>query len=784
MPTARAALAAVTGLDGRIYAIGGFSATRGFVNTVEVYTTSTNTWSSVAPMPTPRALLAAATGSDGRIYAMGGVNFSNSLLNTVEAYNPSTNSWTTVANMPTGRQALAAATGSDGRIYAIGGTGGTNRVEAYSPSTNTWSTVASLSTARFDVAATTGADGQVYAFGGEVTVTVPINTTETYSSGRNNWSTVASMPTARSSIGAATGTDGRIYTMGGLGPNGLTATVESYSPSTNSWATEPSMPTIRDELAAATGPDGRIYAIGGGSVASPLSTVEALTYGNSAPRASNTVIISSADPSTHGQQVTFTATVTPSQGSGTPKGTVIFTDGSTTLGTVQVDGNGQARLSTSVLDLGDHAIVAAYGGDSVFSSSNSPVLTQTVNGALQFWQGGAPGSPTNWSNPANWVAGVVPGARDSVLLTGGTATNSVVDPSFGGTVAVLTIDASWNGTLTVNRSLSISGGLNLASGTWVGAGAVTLGGFSQWTGGTITLGAGGWTNNGILTLASASTLSFAGRGTLLNLGTINQTASLLSLLGDSSGATTIDNQGTFNFVGDANIDGSNGGGGVFVNESGFAKTSGTGVSTVNAFFDNRLVVRVRSGTLSLLSAGQVAGSTLTGGTWSVFDPASLILNSGVPLTTNNGNVVLDGPNAGFVNFNNLAANFGTFGILDGRAFSTVADFSNTGTLTIGASSVFTVNGNYTQDPKATLEIQLAGPSSSGQFGQLVVTGTATLGGTLTITLLNSYVPQSGDSYTILTFASRGTPPTSFATTPSAFGLTYDDGAGTLTLSVP
>jgi kelch-like protein 18 len=86
-------------------------------------------------MPTPRAVLAAATGADGRIYAMGGWS-AGGPLNTVEAYSPSTNSWTSVASMPTGRQSLAAAAGTDGRIYAMGGYGPggyLNTVEAYTP---------------------------------------------------------------------------------------------------------------------------------------------------------------------------------------------------------------------------------------------------------------------------------------------------------------------------------------------------------------------------------------------------------------------------------------------------------------------------------------------------------------------------------------------------------------------------------------------------------------------------------------------------------------------------
>ena len=100
-------------------------------------TRTTNSWSIVAPMPTARAYLAASLGLDGRIYAIGGYDGVSNTVNTVEAYNSKTNSWSTVAPMPTARYGLAASLGRDGRIYAIGGADSNdnllNTVEAYTP---------------------------------------------------------------------------------------------------------------------------------------------------------------------------------------------------------------------------------------------------------------------------------------------------------------------------------------------------------------------------------------------------------------------------------------------------------------------------------------------------------------------------------------------------------------------------------------------------------------------------------------------------------------------------
>ncbi len=90
----------------------------------------------------------------------------------------------------------------------------------------------------------------------------------------------------------------------------------------------------------------------------------------------STALTSSVNPSTHGQPIMFTATVTGE--SGTPTGTVTFTDGPTTLGQTPLT-NGIAAFSTATLTQGPHTIVASYSGDSAFGVSKSPPITQTVN---------------------------------------------------------------------------------------------------------------------------------------------------------------------------------------------------------------------------------------------------------------------------------------------------------------------------------------------------------------------------------------------------------------------
>jgi phospholipase C len=88
-----------------------------------------------------------------------------------------------------------------------------------------------------------------------------------------------------------------------------------------------------------------------------------------------TALASSLNPSTYGQSVTFTATVTAQFG-GTVTGSVTFMDGTTTLKTVNLSGS-SAKYTSSTLATGTHNIAATYGGSTDFVTS-SATLTQTV----------------------------------------------------------------------------------------------------------------------------------------------------------------------------------------------------------------------------------------------------------------------------------------------------------------------------------------------------------------------------------------------------------------------
>ena len=144
---------------------------------------------------------------------------------------------------------------------------------------------------------------------------------------------------------------------------------------------------------------------------------------------------------------------------------------------------------------------------------------------------------------------------------------------------------------------------------------------------------------------------------------------------------------------------------------------------------------------------QVSGNTLTGGTWNALNGATIEFPSGTSITTNAANVTLSGAGAGFT------AEGGTTALGGGSLI-------NSGSLTLGtggagAGATLNLAGSYTQTSTGTLDIQIGGTPTSGLFGQLVATGTATLAGTFNLGLVNSFVPPSGTAltYPVMSFTS-------------------------------
>jgi hypothetical protein len=139
----------------------------------------------------------------------------------------------------------------------------------------------------------------------------------------------------------------------------------------------------------------------GGDAGDAASTSTALNLAvGKAP--TSTAVIASAGGSTFGQSLTFTATVSVNPpGSGTPTGTVTFTDGATTLGTVTVGAGGTAVLTTSALGAGAHAVNATYNGDANFRPSATGTISSVagLNGTSGYTGDGGPANTAQLNFP-------------------------------------------------------------------------------------------------------------------------------------------------------------------------------------------------------------------------------------------------------------------------------------------------------------------------------------------------------------------------------------------------
>ena len=140
------------------------------------------------------------------------------------------------------------------------------------------------------------------------------------------------------------------------------------------------------------------------------------------------------------------------------------------------------------------------------------------------------------------------------------------------------------------------------------------------------------------------------------------------------------------------------------------------------------------------TATVLGGVTLNAGTVAIGTGAFLSVGAG-DYTQSGGTTMVDGTL--------VAANVHLNGGWLAGAGTIQANVVNAALIVPGDPfGTLTIQGNYTQTATGVLLIQIAAPH---QYGQLAVTGSATLAGSLQVSLLDDYVPTAGTSFQILTF---------------------------------
>ncbi len=174
-----------------------------------------------------------------------------------------------------------------------------------------------------------------------------------------------------------------VHAQNGTLPTG-TVTFESNGAQIGSASLNNQGVAVLNYNALPVGTDSLVATYNGSSTLAPSTSNTVQQVVN--PANSHTAVASSPNPSTSGQQVTITATITP-PGPPAPTGTVGFTSNGTAIsGCTAVPLMGTAQCATSSLAVGTDAIVATYSGDGNYNGSSGSV-TQIVNPipeALQF----------------------------------------------------------------------------------------------------------------------------------------------------------------------------------------------------------------------------------------------------------------------------------------------------------------------------------------------------------------------------------------------------------------
>lgn len=320
------------------------------------------------------------------------------------------------------------------------------------------------------------------------------------------------------------------------------------------------------------------------------------------------------------------------------------------------------------------------------------------------WTGAA---STDWNRADNWLPRGVPGAGDGATVGAQRAVNA----SQAITIARLTLapasQLQGGGIITVTDAalltdvkLSGSGALKVASGAVMNLNSVG-------------------TNNGLISgllgILTNTVLNLLMDKPIINAGTINWNSGNLKI-----GANWQNNAGSVLDIRTNNVLAQNTLLGVtFTNNGTLLKSSG-GTTTLTPALQNSGTIQFLAGTLDAQGGfTQSAGLTqFNGGTLK----AQTMLVRG-------GKVGGSGTLIG--NLQN-----------DGGA---VAPGFSPGTITI--------NGNYTQSASGVLDMEIGGLAAGTQYDQMVVNGSATLGGTLNIVQYNGFTPGAGTSFQLIKYYS-------------------------------
>ena len=372
--------------------------------------------------------------------------------------------------------------------------------------------------------------------------------------------------------------------------------------------------------------------------------------------------------------------------------------------TLQFVGGGHEFQPTSSLVGERIQFISGRAGANNFRGTYDVSGSTLVQGTLNF---------VNGANVINYAP--------AFSITGAVNFNAVL----GRTIHFDTLsggDASFNsGDPIVVETLSLANG-----GLLAGISPITINDLFTFNGGATIRGPGVLNINGNMVIPATSNSRFLNNRTLNIAGTATFNGGF-----EVSGTSVVNNlaTGLVDLRADGNpmIQEST----RFNNAGRVVKAAGTGTSTIFPITTNTGVLESRIGTLQFRRLTQTAGEIfLNGGRFAMFQTTSP-----QPLQLQGGRLHGGGVVIGVVNH--------TGGIVQPGL----------------SAGVIAIIGTYNQSGAGRLEIEIGGLTPITEHDVLQVTGTATLLGHIDVSLINGFVPSVGDTFDVVTFASRiGSPP--------------------------
>ena len=183
-------------------------------------------------------------------------------------------------------------------------------------------------------------------------------------------------------------------------------------------------------------------------------------------------------------------------------------------------------------------------------------------------------------------------------------------------------------------------------------------------------------------------------------------------------------------------------------------------TTVKAISDSMDATLTNQGTVYIENSFSLTGDGVShenalGAVINIDSAASFSISGTSSSFTNNGTIVLHGIPGVTSSTTILDSTVDSFtnsssGIISGTGTWTLDNLTDNGSISIGSSpGLLTLDGDLTKGISSSLDVELAGSRAGIDYDQLVVTGTAKIGGKLNVSLLKDFLPSAGNNFLVL-----------------------------------